>query len=422
MQFVLSPNFLLVPKTLQTKGGKRHSFANWDCFKCPVLQGQILSGWLEKFWNCGKAASWILEFRIRERLLAATRRAGRSGFTSSALPALPGGLPRPGLAPGSAPTARRARGPGSQAPSAPPAEAPPRRLLPSSVTRLRSPLSSPGPGADPASGAAPAPPGPGPTPAPAQRAAAGLAPGDGGGSPPARGSGGARARARARPGERAGRAGEGAARRGRRAGGPTERRRRRRHGRGHRQGLRAPGSPPGPARSRRAAAAAPAAGGQAVPAPGATCLGPSVRRGGGGGARRAGRSGARRAGARRDASGRRSPRAAPRRAAPQPVPPARVPGPLPHRAGARGHADGARMPHRGRELRRAGAHHLGPRPPLLPLLGRLLGECLRPGGDGAPGDRGLLSSRTAPRAPSLGGERSRPSCCSAGCSSKLRAE
>nr|XP_054954152.1 protein ENTREP2 isoform X7 [Pan paniscus] len=34
------------------------------------------------------------------------------------------------------------------------------------------------------------------------------------------------------------------------------------------------------------------------------------------------------------------------------------------------------MPHRGSQLRRAGAHHLGPRPPLLPLLGRLLGAAV----------------------------------------------
>jgi hypothetical protein len=200
-------------------------------------------------------------------------------------------------------------------------------------------------------------------PARAQRAAAELAPGTA-------------ARARAWPGERAGRAGgrgRSAARRCRRADGRAARRR---HGRGLWGGLRVPGSPPGSARSRLAAVAASAASGETVPAAGATCLGPSVRRGGG--APGPGGSGERRSGARHDASSRWPPCAAPRRAAPQPVPPARVPGPLPHRAGARGHADGARMPHRGCQLRRLGAHHLGPRPPLLPLLGWLLGECLRP--------------------------------------------
>lgn len=106
-------------------------------------------------------------------------------------------------------------------------------------------------------------------------------------------------------------------------------------------------------------------------------------RGGGPGSRRnlprrlGERSAERRELAGRDASGRRPPHTAPARAAPQPVPPARVPGPFPHRAGSRGHADGARMPHRGRELRGAGSHHLRPRAPLLPFLGRLLGECLR---------------------------------------------
>ena len=165
-----------------------------------------------------------------------------------------------------------------------------------------------------------------------------------------------------------------------------------------------PGSPPGPARSQCAAAAAPAARGEANPAAGATCLGPSVRRGG---AR--GRTGAGEA-CGRDASGRRSARAAPRRAAPQPVPPARVPGPLPHRAGARGHADGARMPHRGRQLRRAGAHHLGPRPPLLPLLGRLLGECRT----------GLQAGASLPtRGRQVRGASARASCRSPGYGSKL---
>lgn len=81
----------------------------------------------------------------------------------------------------------------------------------------------------------------------------------------------------------------------------------------------------------------------------------------------------------------------------QPVPPAPVPGPLPPGAGARGGADGAREPHRGRELRRAGAHHLGPRAPLLPLLGRLLGEWGRGAPQcRAPGDRGRDAPRPGP--------------------------
>ena len=164
------------------------------------------------------------------------------------------------------------------------------------------------------------------------------------------------------------------------AGGPAELRR---HGRGPRPGLRASGSPPRASRSTRAAAAAPATRGEADPVVGATCLGPLVRRGGAQDRARAGEA------CRRDASGWRSPRAAPGRAAPQPVPPARVPGPLPHRVGARGHADGARMPHRGRQLRRSGAHHVGPCSPLLPLLGRLLGECRR-------GARGLRAGDAGP--------------------------
>lgn len=282
------------------------------------------------------------------------------------------------MASGSVPTPRSARGPGSQAPSTPLAEDPACRPRPSH-SPPRQEGRAPRPGhRDRTCACQLLPrsiPGSTPTPAshqvsaPAPRTAAGLAPGDsgGGGSRPrsnrgTRGAGG-RGRRAARP-----------------AGGPAERRRRR-HGRGCRRGLRAPGSPPGPARSRRAAAAVQTARREANPATGATCLGPSVRRGGG--ARR-GRAGAGEA-CGRDASGQRPPRAAPRRAAPQPVPPARVPGPLPHRAGARGHADGARMPHRGRQLRGAGAHHLGPCPPLLPLLGRLLGECPRPGAHRAPG-------------------------------------
>lgn len=128
----------------------------------------------------------------------------------------------------------------------------------------------------------------------------------------------AAARARARAGNaRSGRerAGEGAALRGRRAGGPAEQRRR--HGRGHGQGQPVSGFPPGPARSRRAAAAAPASRGKAVLSPGATCLGRSVRRGGGGGGARRGRAGAGR--------GVRAPGAMPRAGGPRAPRPAALP-------------------------------------------------------------------------------------------------
>lgn len=108
------------------------------------------------------------------------------------------------------------------------------------------------------------------------------------------------------------------------------------------------------------------------------------------------RSAARRELTGRDASGRWPPHTAPARAAPQPVPPARVPGPFPHRAGSRGHADGARMPHRGRELRGAGSHHLRPRAPLLPFLGRLLGECLRRRRRGLGPGAAVAGTRPAP--------------------------
>lgn len=99
------------------------------------------------------------------------------------------------------------------------------------------------------------------------RAAARLAPEARGGSRPARRLAPALGQGSARPG---GRAGEGAAR----PAGPAQRRW---HGRGHRCGLRAPGSSPGPSRSRRPRAAASAAHGEAVPAAGATCLGASLR-------------------------------------------------------------------------------------------------------------------------------------------------
>lgn len=128
------------------------------------------------------------------------------------------------------------------------------------------------------------------------------------------------------------------------------------------------------------------------------------------------RSAARRELAGRDASGRRPPHTAPARAAPQPVPLARVPGPFPHRAGSRGHADGARMPHRGRELRGAGAHHLGPRAPLLPFLGRLLGECLRRWRGPGPG-AAVAGTRPAPS----GGADARVWQLRLGCSFQVRA-
>lgn len=75
------------------------------------------------------------------------------------------------------------------------------------------------------------------------------------------------------------------------------------------------------------------------------------------------------------------------------------------------------MPHRGRQLRRAGAYHLGPRPPLLPLLGRLLGECLRRGGEvrRAPG---LQPARDGTAGSKFGARTLGPSCGSAGCSSE----
>lgn len=80
------------------------------------------------------------------------------------------------------------------------------------------------------------------------------------------------------------------------------------------------------------------------------------------------------------AAPRRGALAEPRGAVSQPVPPARAPRPFAGHAGAGGHADAAGLPHRGRQLRRSGAHHLGPRPPLVSLLGRLLGERVRAAG------------------------------------------
>lgn len=110
-----------------------------------------------------------------------------------------------------------------------------------------------------------------------------------------------------------------------------------------------------------------------------------------------------------DAGGRRGPRRAalpqPHGAVPQPVPPAPAARPLAGHAGPGGHADGARLPHRGRQLRRPGAHHLGPRPPLLPLLGRLLGEsggAEGAGGTGASGIRGRPTGGTGAAMPGLG--------------------
>lgn len=305
------------------------------------------------------------------RAPAATPGRERSEFTSAPLPAQPAAARCPPL-PRRAPIPGWPLRRGSPAGPAPASGVPPPRLLPppASWTRPRPPppSSAGGEGAE----ARPRPPHLGP-PLPAPRAA-GLAPGDGGASRPrsARGTRGAGGRGRraARPAARLP-CGTAAAAAWAQALAP---------------GAQLPARPgPLPARGRRGRPLA------RRNLPRTLCEQRRRRRAPGPGG-----SGARRTGARRDASGRRPPSAAPRRAAPQPVPPARVPGPLPHRAGARGHADGARMPHRGRQLRRAGAHHLGPRPPLLPLLGRLLGECPRPGGDGAAraGHSANLGART----------------------------
>uniref|UniRef100_A0ABI7X6T5 Family with sequence similarity 189 member A1 n=2 Tax=Felis catus TaxID=9685 RepID=A0ABI7X6T5_FELCA len=224
--------------------------------------------------------------------------------------------PGPGLGPRLGPCGSgRPSGPGSRG-----LRVRSRRLLLSTLTRLRSPLPSRAGGESAEArprGPHLRPPAAGSRSGPPSRPGArrrGSRPGTAEARPRHAAAAAARARARAR--ERAGRAGEGAARRGRRAGGPAERRRR--HGRGHGQGQRAPGSPPGPARSRSAAAAAPAARGKAVPSPGATCLGPSVRRGGGGGGgARRGRAGAGR--------GVRAPGAMPRAGGPRAPRPAALP-------------------------------------------------------------------------------------------------
>ncbi|KAI5237222.1 hypothetical protein MUG91_G20n194 [Manis pentadactyla] len=246
----------------------------------------------------GLQKSGVLDLGIAHsrRAPAATPGRERSEFTSAPLPAQPAAArcpPPPRRAPIPGWTLRR----GSPVGPAPASGVPPPRLLPPPAPwthpRPPPPSSAGGEGAE----ARPRPPhlGP-PLPAPARpRARRGSLPGT------------AAPRARARPGERAWRAGEGAALRGRRLGCPAEQQQRR-HGRRHWHRARAPSSPPSPARSRRAAAAA-------VPSPGATCLGPSVSRGCGG-ARR-GRAGAGR--------GVRAPGAMPRAGGPRAPRPAALP-------------------------------------------------------------------------------------------------
>lgn len=63
-----------------------------------------------------------------------------------------------------------------------------------------------------------------------------------------------------------------------------------------------------------------------------------------------------------------------RLAVPQPVPAEGVPDPHQDHAGPRGVPDGAGEPHPGRQFCGFGAHHVASSPPLVPLLGRILGE------------------------------------------------
>lgn len=153
----------------------------------------------------GLQESGILDLGIahwRARLRPATPGAERLAFAAASLPARPAVSPdlaatkaraHPGPASGLAPTARLARGPGSQAPSAQPAEG----FTAAAAALAPAPPAAPTPLPGTRGGRTCARP-LRPARAPAPRAAAGLAPGDAGGSRPrsARGARGAGGRGR----------------------------------------------------------------------------------------------------------------------------------------------------------------------------------------------------------------------------------